>query len=169
MTTHRYPAATIYADYVRSALGAAITLGPIIVFDALPVMVYILGGLGALFLAFGLRTFLRQMSYVEVSPEAICLRGPRGSVLQWRKIDAVSLKYFTTRRDKEGGWMQLGLTADGSAITVDSSIEGFGEIAELAWRQARQSDIPMESRTLANFRSLGFAGGEHDGAPMTDG
>ncbi|MCH7929408.1 MAG: hypothetical protein IIA01_02755 [Proteobacteria bacterium] len=154
---HRYPPRTLVADYARAGLGMALTLGPLAFFNAETVMVYILGGLGALFGAFGLRTFLRHMTHVEISPGEIRMRGPVGRGLRWQGLDELTLKYYTTQRDKHGGWMELKLKGDGCVLTIDSSIEGFADIAGEALAAARAIRLPLGDDTRANLAALGLA------------
>ena len=73
VTIHRYPVQSVAADYLRAAAGMALTLGPIVFFNLVVPMVYILGGLGALFLVFGIRTLLRHLTSVEVSAEGVTM------------------------------------------------------------------------------------------------
>ncbi len=157
LSLHRYPPGALVADYARAGLGMALTLGPLAIFNVATVMVYILGGLGALFGAFGLRTFLRHMTHVEISPEEIRMRGPVGRGLRWQRLDELTLKYYTTQRDKHGGWMQLKLRGDGCVLTIDSSIDGFSDIAGQALAAARAKQLPMSADTRANLAALGLA------------
>ena len=165
---HRYPTGTVLADYGRAVAGMALTLGPLAVFNVVPVMVYILGALGALFLVFGLRTVLRHLTRVEVSSEEIRVEGPAGGAIRWRRLDAMSLRYYATRRDKTGGWMQLKIKGEGRAVTLDSTLVGFDDIVRRALRAAEDNGVELESRTLANLPGLGV--GPIEGAdPPGDG
>ena len=157
LNLHRYPSRALVADYARAGLGMALTLGPLAFFNAETVMVYILGGLGALFGAFGLRTFLRHMTHVEISPGEIRLRGPVGRGLRWQRLDELTLKFYTTQRDKHGGWMQLKLKGDGCVLTIDSSIDGFADIAGEALAAARDRRLSLNDDTRANIAALGLA------------
>ncbi|MCH7944357.1 MAG: hypothetical protein IIB67_14170, partial [Proteobacteria bacterium] len=127
-TIHRYPRRAVIADGLRALAGMVMTFGPLAVFNIGSVMVYILTGLGALFLLFGFRTVLRHLTYVELSAGGIRIAGPVGRAIQWRDLDDMSLRYYTTRRDKLDGWMLLKIRGKGSVVTLDSSLEGFDDI-----------------------------------------
>ena len=75
-TPLRYPLASLYADYLRAALGLGVTLGPLLLLDVADPVVALLAPLGLLFAWFGLRTVARQLSRVELSGGAIALRPP---------------------------------------------------------------------------------------------
>ncbi len=168
LSIHRYPTGSVLADYGRALAGMALTLGPLAVFNVVPVMVYILGALGALFLAFGFRTVLRHLTQVEVSSEGIRIEGPAGGAFHWRQLDAMSLRYYATRRDKMGGWMQLKIKGEGSAVTLDSTLVGFNDIVRRALSAAEENGVPLESRTLANLPSLGIVPFEGAGPAVDD-
>ena len=168
VSIHRYPVQSVAADYLRAAAGMALTLGPLVFFNLVPPMVYILGGLGALFLVFGIRTLLRHLAHVEVSAEGVTMGGPAGSAVLWQNLDAMSLNYFTTRRDKQGGWMQLKITEKGRAVTLESSLPGFDGIVAQAFHAARANGVALDPRTLANLPALGIAPPD-DQASLDDG
>ncbi len=168
LSIHRYPTGSVLADYGSALVGMALTLGPLAAFNVIPVVVYILGALGALFLAFGFRTLLRHLTRVEVSSERIRIEGPAGGAFRWRQLDAMSLRYYATRRDKMGGWMQLKIKGDGRAVTLDSTLVGFNDIVRRALRAAEDNGVALASGTLANLPSLGI--GPFEGAgPAADG
>ena len=168
VSIHRYPSAAVLADYGRAVVGMALTLGPLAVFNVVPVMVYILGALGALFLVFGFRTLLRHLTRVEVSSEGIKIEGPAGAAIRWRQLDTLSLRYYATRRDKMGGWMQLKIKGDGRAVTLDSTLVGFSDIVRRALGAAEDNGVALESRTLANLPGLGIVPFEGAGPAADD-
>lgn len=165
---HRYPTGTVLADYVRAVMGMALTLGPLAVFNVVPVMVYILGALGALFLVFGFRTVLRHLTRVEVSSDEIRIERPARMAIRWRRLDAMSLRYYSTRRDKTRGWMQLKIKGNGRAMTLDSTLVGFNDIVRRALGAAEDNGVSLDSRTLANLPGLGIVPAEGAG-PEADG
>lgn len=164
VSIHRYPVQSVAADYLRAAAGMALTVGPLVFFNLVPPTVYILGGLGTLFLVFGIRTLLRHLAHVEVSAEGVTMGGPAGSAVLWRNLDALSLNYFTTRRDKKGGWMQLKIKEKSRVVTLESSLPGFAEIVAQAVNAARANHVALDPRTLANLPALGITGSD-DGSP----
>jgi hypothetical protein len=153
----RYPVSSVAADYVRAVAGMALTLGPLVFFNLVTPMVYILGGLGALFLVFGIRTVLRHLTFVEVSTEGITMGGPAGRAVRWQDLDAMSLNYYTTKRDKQDGWMQLKIKEKGRVVSLESSLPGFNAIAAQAFEAARANGVDLDQRTLANLPALGIA------------
>ena len=155
-TIHRYPRDTVIADGLRALIGMVITLGPLAFFKIGAVMVYILAGLGALFLLFGFRTALRHLTHVEISGGGIRIVGPVGRAIRWRDLDVMSLRYYTTRRDKLDGWMLLKIKGKGSVISLDSSMDGFDHIVLRALAAARDNGVVLEPGTLSNLPAMGI-------------
>ena len=153
-TIHHYPRGSVIADGLRALAGLAMTFGPLAVFNVGSVMDYILAGLGALFLLFGFRTVLRYQTHVELSAGEIRIAGPVGRAIQWRDLDGMSVRYYTTMRDKLDGWMLLKMQGNGSVVTMDSTLEGFDDIVRHALAVARAKGITLEVGTLTNLQAM---------------
>jgi hypothetical protein len=162
MSIHRYPPRGLTGDYVRAAVGLALTMGPFLMVPLGSVASWIFGPLALLFLAFGWHTFARQATRVELSPSGISLLGPRRASLAWEALRSVQLSYYATKSDRAGGWMQLTLKGDGPSakVRIDSSLEGFDAVARQAAAAAEARAIDVSEATRANFDALGIALGE---------
>ena len=156
VTVLRYPQGTVIADYIRALVGMIITLGPLAFLNVGSVMVYILAGLGALFIFYGFRTILRHLTHVELSAGGIRIAGPMGRAIRWRDLDDMSLRYYTTRRDKSDGWMLLKLKGKGSIVALDSTLDGFDDIVVSALEAARDNGVVLKDSTLANLPAMGI-------------
>ena len=156
IAVYRYARNAVIADGFRALAGLIVTFGPLAVFNVGSVMVYILGGLGALFIVFGFRTLLRHLTHVEVSAGGIRVVNPFVRAIRWRNLDGLSLSYYTTRRDKLDGWMLLKLKGNGSVLTLDSSLDGFGGIVRRALEAARANKVALSPSTLMNLPSMGI-------------
>ena len=157
--TYRYPVQALLGDYARAGFGLAITLAPLLFMDVASVMVWVFGGLFLLFLTFAGRTALRHSTTIELDAEGVAARGPLGSSLRWDEVDRVKLRYFSTRKDREKGWMQLAIGSQRKTIRIDSTLEGFHEVVERTARCTRER-VAFDPPTLANFKALGIAAGE---------
>ena len=157
VTRHRYPTRAMAADYARAVAGMVLAFGPLTLSNTVSVMVYILAALGTLFVVFGVRTVLRHMTRVDVSADQIRFEGPIGAGLRWRDLDAMTLKYYSTHRDREGGWMQLTLKGGGRKVKLVSTIERFPVIASRAASAARANRLELDEATLGNLAALGLA------------
>jgi hypothetical protein len=150
-----YPAAALAADYARASAGLA--------FGAVALLVPMhwiltLAAAAAAFvlLGFGARTALRQASRIVLREDGIAVDGPLARTIPWDALDRLSLRYYSTRRDRKRGWMELKLRGGGRRLTVESQIEGFDRIAAAAARVAAARGVALDSSTRANLSSLGI-------------
>ncbi len=161
-TTHRYPTGALLGDYCRAGIGLFFTMGPLAVTTPLPVITGILGALGALFLAYGARTVIRHCTVIRLSAEGMEANGPLGMRLAWDDVRGLSLRYFSTRRDRTGGWMQLKVRGERRAVRIDSMIDDFDAILERAARAARARGVKLDSSSAENLRLRGVRLGIDD-------
>ena len=170
MSEHRYPASSVYSDYGRVAFGLAVTLVPLLLVDLPAVIAALFAALAALFGWFGWRTWLRQQSRIELSPEAIVLRGPFDRRLDWHRLERLKLAYYAPRRSRHDGWLQLTLRGgEGRSIRIDSTLAGFDAVLAQAADAAAGRSLPLDPATAANLSTMGYrpqaeAG---SGAPLT--
>jgi hypothetical protein len=164
MTSHAYPPTALIGDYGRAGLGLAFVVPPLFVISPIQLVGAACVGLAALFTAFAGRTLVRQLASIEMDERGIGAGGLRPVRLEWAALEDLSLHYYATRRDREGGWMQLVLRARGRRLRLDSRIAGFDVIAARAARAAEARRLPLSSITLANLAALGLANGGTDDA-----
>jgi len=160
MSRYRYPAKAVTGDYLRAGAGLAITGGPALFLPTAAPVTVILSGLALLFGIFGLRTALRQFTVIEMSEKAISLTGLGGKTMAWRDIRQVRLDYYSTRRDGEGGWMQMKISGPGGAIRIDSTLDGFAALAGETAAYAAAHGVAIANASLGNFKALGVGAAE---------
>lgn len=169
----RYDTRSIAADYARATFGAVACLAPPVLVDVAAVLAWILMAVGALFVAFGLRTLLRHLTVYELSPDGMRATGPLGVTVSWKDLTAINLAYFQTRPRRKiiarspGGWMELTLREGRRTIKVDSSLEGFDEVVGEAARVARERGLTLNSVTLANLAAMGFVDASGEGEEIS--
>jgi hypothetical protein len=155
-TRHAYPASAMVGDYLRAAAG----LVPVaVLFATTPVGTVaagVLGGFAAIFGAFGLRTALRHGTSVEMTDTALTATGLWRTTIPWDELDRIRLAYYSTRRDRRSGWMQLDLGAGGARVRLDSRIEGFDQVVRHAAEVALARGIALNDATAANLQALGI-------------
>jgi len=156
VSMHRYSFAALRGDYARAALGLALTVGLAALAGGEPVSTAILLGAALIFLAFGMRTWLRQRTTVEVGEKGISTSGGRYVNLPWAELSALKLRYYATKRDRTGGWMQLTLAAGRSRLSLESSLDGFVELVRRAVLAANVNDLTLDSSTRNNLLALGI-------------
>jgi len=160
MKQFRYPPRVLFGDYLRSAAGLFVGFGVLLAVPPTPVVLVIFGAIAALFAVFGLRTAHRHHLRVAVTENEIACRGAITKVLPWAEIEAMKLRYFGSRRSKwrplGSGFMQMTLKGGGSAMTFESSIEGFDWIAARAAAAMRARGLALDPATSSNLIELGI-------------
>lgn len=156
MSIHRYSLQNLLPDYLRGGAGLIIGGGGWLLAPGMLHVIVIFGGLTVLFLLFTMRTVARQCTRIEMTDDAITSGGTRRLTLHWSDLDHVKLRYYSTRRNRAGGWMTLKLAGDRAAISVDSNIAGFDAIAARAARSMVENRAAADDITLANLAALGL-------------
>ena len=151
-----YPGSALLGDYLRAAAGLAPTMAILATVRVSVTTAAVLAGALALFLCFGIRTALRHATRVELSEAVLRASGPLARSIVWSELDGIKLAYYSIRRDRGGGWMQLEVRAGRSVLRLDSRIEGFASLVERAARAAAARGLSLDASTAANLRSLGI-------------
>jgi hypothetical protein len=155
-TRHVYPATAMVGDYLRAAAGLVPTG---VVFATEPVSTVaatVLGSFAAVFGIFGLRTVLRHRTSLEMSDTELRAYGALRCRISWAELDRMKLTYYSTRRDRRSGWMQLELSAGGSRVRLDSRIAGFDRLVLRAAEVAATRGVALNEATLDNLQALGI-------------
>jgi hypothetical protein len=155
ITRHVYPTSAMVGDYLRAAAGlvpAGVLLTTVSV-AAVPAVV--LGGFAAVFAVFGLRTVLRHQTHLEMTDTQLRAHGVRSCTIVWAALDRMKLAYYSTRRDRRSGWMQLELGGGGARLSLDSRLDGFDQVVRRAAEVAVARRLALSEATVANLEALG--------------
>ena len=154
----RYPDKTLWANYLRAAAGGVLCGAPLLALDVNRWLAILLAAGFLLFGTFFVRTALRQRTRYILSADTLCADGPASALVEWNRLDRLKLSYFSTKRDRSGGWMQLAVGSAGNRmVKVDSALDGFYDIVERAARAAESSGLQLGPATRANLRSMGIS------------
>ena len=162
---YRYPLKALAPDLLRAAGGIAVTAGPLPWLADSPVAFAVLAGLALAFVVFGVTTLIRRSTIIELTPSGISTSGLRRARVEWDKIRKIDLRYFSTRRDREKGWMQLRVYGGGSRVRLDSALEGFAEVTASVAAAAVEGGAIIDEPTRANLRAIGIQPERLGGAP----
>lgn len=154
----RYPRQTLWADYLRATAGVLLCGAPLLLLEVNRWLAYCLAAGFLLFALFLVRTAVRHQTRYILGPDTLCADGPAGTLVEWGRLDRLKLSYFSTKRDRSDGWMQLSVgSTGGRLVKVDSSLEGFHDIVERAARAADAGGVGLSEATRANLRAMGIA------------
>lgn len=160
MSSHRYQPGTLKADYFRAGAGVAISGGLFLAASPAPTVSVILLLLAALFGVYGIRTWLRQATVIEVDETGIRSSGPIGRIadreIDWAGLSDLQLRFYSVKRESKDGWMQLVVRGGGGKLRCDSFLEDFEIIARHALDAAQRRDVTLNPTTISNFQSIGL-------------
>ena len=131
MSLLAYPRAAAFGDLVRALLGAGVVLVPVAAVPTGPVVTVLALAAVAVFAALGLRAALLLCTRFEIDETGIAALGPINRAVSWRDLRMVKLAYYSTRRDRSGGWLQLTLVGEAAA-----SASTRGSTASDGWRRS---------------------------------
>jgi hypothetical protein len=101
---------------------------------------------------------VRHHTRYVLGPDTLCADGPAGTLVEWNRLDRLKLSYFSTKRDRSDGWMQLSIgSAGGRTVKLDSSLDGFHDVVERAARAAETAGLPLSETTRANLKAMGIS------------
>jgi hypothetical protein len=153
----RYPRQTLWADYIRAGAGALLCGVPLALIEVNRWLGLILAAGFVLFAVFLIRTALRHHTRYLLASDTLCADGPAGTVVEWRRLDRMKLSYFSTKRDRTDGWMQLIIgSSGGKTVKIDSSLDGFHDVVERAADAAQELGLDLSEATRANLRAMGI-------------
>jgi len=114
----------------------------------------VLGGFAAIFGAFAIRTALRHGTSLEIDEAELRATGLRQATIPWDRLDRMKLAYYSTRRDRKSGWMQLELGAGRARLSLDSRLGGFDRLvrhaATVAAERVRKSGTPYQFAPMSS-------------------
>lgn len=152
----RYPRTALLGDYARAGAGLAITALPLALLEVNRWLAVPLAAAALLFALFALRTAQRQASSLELDEGGVAMRGPMGASLAWADLRSLDLRYYSTRRDRSDGWMQLTLKGGGRRLRADSTLDGFDRLVEHAVRAAARNGVALTPVTVDNLLAMGM-------------
>ena len=155
MSTHQYRRADLTADLARGGGGLLMTAGPLLVLPTHWAVAAVLGVAAVVFAIFTVRTLQRRMTVIELDDTGILSRGLPRRAIRWTEISDLKLKYYSTRRDRQNGWMQLTIKGPSGGLAMESTLTGFEDVVERAADAARENGVDLSVATTNNLISIG--------------
>jgi len=152
----RYPLPMLLGDGARAGLGLLVCLIPFLFTRPVAWVGWVLAAAALLFLLFGLRTALRAASRWRLDADGLVLHGPIRRRLRWDGLSALKLRYYSTKRNRSGGWFVLNLTGVAGRMQLESPLPAFEVIAARAFEAARARGLTLDPVTEDNLAALGL-------------
>ncbi len=107
-----------------------------------------------MFAAYGGRALVRKRMKVKISANGISVESLKEKNIDWEALESLKLSYFSSRRDREKGWMQLKLKGRGIGLTFESTISDFEDLVMLCAVKAKEAGLRFDAATARNLKSL---------------
>lgn len=156
MREFRYSFSSLLPHYLRAGGGFIIALAVILFASDTSVTIWIVGPIALLFLAFGCATVLKQMTVLQTSTEGLARLGPFNRSIRWQELQRFELRYYSIKRDRSDGWMQMTIRGKGRSISVESTIEGFSDLVAIASAAAETQGVGLSEASQTNLEALGL-------------
>ena len=155
-TRHSYNPKLLLRSIVLALSGIAISLIMLFVFKpmvALAViwLVIILVCFGAVF-----ALWQRQKLVAVVTEDSITIKSFQTITIDWNRVTGLKLSFFAKRRDQKDGWMRLTIKSGQSVIKIDSQINNFVRILELATKTIARNGYDVDYFTRVNLHAIGI-------------
>ncbi|MCE9522627.1 MAG: hypothetical protein K8S25_09375 [Alphaproteobacteria bacterium] len=155
---HRWRPAALTGDVIRGAIsfGGALFVGLLVPIGSIAFFLAL--GLAAVFGWYLAGTISRLRSLVEVNDDGLRLSGGLwpAKTIKWAQLDRFELRYFSLKRDRSEGWMDLKLRGGGQTLALDDRLDRFHEVLARAFEAARASDVGLSDTTHANLIAAGI-------------
>lgn len=152
---YRYSRAVIAKAYAASAIGLGVTLLPLALLEPISPLSAVLLVVAGLFLVYLAKAVALHAGRLAVDDDGIRIEGPFGARIDWDDLRAMQLNYYTTRNDRSQGWFQLVVKGSSGTVRIESSLEGFTQIAARAAAQALRRGHRLGERTRTHLAILG--------------
>lgn len=154
-----YPLHHLWRDHLRAWPALAFCLALMLFNSPISVIFFLLGGVSLLLAWLGGHTLWRQQIEFELDELGVARISRWGMAsrrrVAWEELRGVRLRYYSTRRDRSGGWMTVTIAGPGgTTLRADSDLEGFERLAGMALAAADRLGLPLDASTRNNARLL---------------
>ncbi|AHC73352.1 hypothetical protein P856_114 [Candidatus Endolissoclinum faulkneri L5] len=141
---------------LRGASGFIVTGVPLMMIPLTTILEIIFGSLAMLFGLYLIRTYLRAYQVIEIEDKVIRRTGYMDTEIPWEKLDTMKLHYFSTRYNKNSGYLELKIAGNGKELYLDNSINDFNAIVSYCNLVARRNNICLSKVTTDNLKAIGL-------------
>ena len=156
MDGYRYPISELRGDYIRAVAGMLFFGMFLFSASSVPVMFFIIGSIFLLFLGFAVQTWSRHSTVIRIEPHGLRFYSLRRREIAWDDLSSAKLRFFTVKRDRDAGWMELTLFKGKNKTKIDSRLEGFNDIAAAVANKIEEKGVTIDENSVENFNALGI-------------
>ncbi|MDX1738028.1 MAG: hypothetical protein R3261_07310 [Alphaproteobacteria bacterium] len=156
MSTFYYHKQKLYWDLSKALFGLFLVGGVLIFANPVPWLFYTLVAITSIFILFLLKIIARFKTEINIDETGIEISMLKATRLNWADLDHFKLRYYSTKKSGDKGWMDLQLKGKGKRINVDSQLDGFEEVLGEAARHAAKTGLGLDPVTIDNLNASGI-------------
>lgn len=154
---HRWPARALSGDVIRGAVALGAALFLLLLVPVASSVFFVALALSVVFGLYLAGTLSRLRSTIEIDEQGVRLSGGLlgAKSIKWTELRRFELRYFSLRRDRKEGWMDLKLHGGRQTIAIDDRLDRFHDVLARAWEAARAAEVGVSEATHANLIAAG--------------
>ena len=155
---YRWPARALSGDIVRGAVACGVALFFLLLIPIASMVFFLILALCVVFGLYLASTLSRLSATIEVDAQGLRLSGGLlgAKSVKWSELRRFELRYFSLKRDRTDGWMDLKLQGSGQTIAIDDRLDRFHDLLARAWEAARAAEVGVSEATHANLIAAGI-------------
>ena len=156
MKGYRYPVSALRGNYLRAGTGMVFSGLFLYGASSVPVVFVIVASIFLLFAGYGIKTWSQHMTVIHLDQDGLRIFGLRRRQISWDDLTGTKLRFFTVKRDRDAGWMELTLLTAANKFKIESDLKGFNDIAAAVAQAIEAKGIVIDETSVENFNSLGI-------------
>lgn len=155
--TYAYPIGQVLRELAGAVIGVTFFGAPLLFVKQSSVIFLALTLVIALFAVYGFRAILRQQQAFRLTDAGLERTGINPRRIDWNTLNRVQVRYYSTRRDRTAGWLQMIVNGGGKSVRVDSALIDFDVFASEVIARAVQNDASLDGTTIQNCLAAGIS------------
>ena len=162
MQVFKYNKKGLVFDMMRATLGLIIVLPALFLNQGNIYINIVLGSLSLLFFSFAIYICIRAQIRFILHSDHLQVRNGLLQIEKavfFRDINKVALHYYSTRKDKKNGWLQLNIRYKNKKLRIDSQINDFSDLVETIIEKMpddQKAQLELDDTTIDNLQSMGI-------------
>lgn len=157
MQHFKYDRKSLSYDMLKATLGLLIILPVIFMMDISMIFELILAGIVLLFTLYAARTCLRYNTVYSLAEDAILvtnsLLSKQPKRYEFSGIEKIKLRYYSTRRTNDNGWMDLKIKHEKGSLHIDTNLYEFSDFVQILVDRSGYTDF--DSASESNLTAIG--------------
>lgn len=154
---YRYPIRQFLTEAGGAVTGVTFFGAPLLFVKPSSVIFLALTLVIALFVVYGIRAMIRQKQAFRLTDAGLVRTGLNPCEISWNTLKRVRVRYYSTRRDRTSGWLQMIVDGEGKTVRVDSALIDFDVFTSEVVGKAAEIGAELDGTTIQNCLAAGIS------------